>query len=288
MTLRHLEIFMAVCRSMSMTQAAKDLNMTQPAVSKAVSELEAFYNVTLFDRLNRRIYLTEAGEALRQYAGDVITRFNESVSVLRDRTAFQTCRLCVNVTVAESILPQLVKQISQKLPLLDLQIGIHNSSAIESMLRNNECDIGIIDHRNDQLFDSVFLYEEALGLFASRQYCSKTEMEQEELLNYRLLLRESGSGNRNATESLLQTISYPSSQIWESSSDQALISLAENHMGITILPHSCVRNLRTLHEIHLENAQLKRRFHLVSLRNKYLNLQIRSCMDIIHDFCKDK
>lgn len=288
MTLRHLEIFMAVCRSMSMTQAAKDLNMTQPAVSKAVSELETFYNVSLFDRLNRRIYLTEAGEALRQYASDVITRFNESVSVLRDRTAFQTCRLCVNVTVAESILPQLVKQISQKLPLLDLQIGIHNSSAIESMLRNNECDIGIIDHRNDQLFDSVFLYEEALGLFASRQYCAKTEMEQEELLNYRLLLRESGSGNRNATESLLQTISYPSSQIWESSSDQALISLAENHMGITILPHSCVRNLRTLHEIHLENVQLKRRFHLVSLRNKYLNLQIRSCMDIIHDFCKDK
>ena len=288
MTLRHLEIFMAVCRSMSMTQAAKDLNMTQPAVSKAVSELEAFYNVTLFDRLNRRIYLTEAGEALRQYAGDVITRFNESVSVLRDRTAFQTCRLCVNVTVGESILPQLVKQIRQKLPLLDLQIGIHNSSAIESMLRNNECDIGIIDHRNDQLFDSVFLYEEALGLFASRQYCAKTEMEPEELLDYRLLLRESGSGNRNATESLLQAISYPSSQIWESSSDQALISLAENHMGITILPHSCVRNQRTLHEIHLENVQLKRRFHLVSLRNKYLNLQIRSCMDIIHDFCKDK
>lgn len=270
-----------------MTQAAKDLNMTQPAVSKAVSELEAFYNVTLFDRLNRRIYLTEAGEALRQYADDVITRFNESVSVLRDRTAFQTCRLCVNVTVAESILPQLLKQISEKLPLLDLHIGIHNSSAIESMLRNNECDIGIIDHRNDQLFDSVFLYEEALGLFASEQYCAKTEMEPEELLNYRLLLRESGSGNRNATESLLHALSYPSSKIWESSSDQALIALAESHMGITILPHSCVKDLKSLHEIHLDNTQLKRRFHLVSLRNKYLNLQIRTCMDLIHDFCKD-
>lgn len=61
MTLRHLEIFSAVCAQESFTRAAEQLNMAQPAVSLAIRELEVFYNVRLFERMNRRVYLTEAG-----------------------------------------------------------------------------------------------------------------------------------------------------------------------------------------------------------------------------------
>ncbi len=285
MTLRHLEIFMAVCRTMSMSKAAKDLNMSQPAVSKAISELEAFYNTSLFDRLNRRIYLTEAGNALRQYADTILSQFNESVAYLRDGSSFQSCRMCVNVTAAESILNDLLSEIQEKLPDLNLTVGIYNSSAIEQMIRNNECDIGIIDRKDDQLFDSADLYEEPLGLFASEEYYPKDTITADELLNYRLLLRESGSGNRTACESLLQTINYPASSIWESSSDEALILLAENHMGITILPISCVNQKRKIHSIRPDGFILSRSFYLVSLRNKYLNSQIRACMDVIYNFC---
>ena len=285
MTLRHLEIFMAVCRTMSMSKAAKDLNMSQPAVSKAISELEAFYNTSLFDRLNRRIYLTEAGNALRQYADTILSQFNESVAYLRDGSSFQSCRMCVNVTAAESILNDLLSEIQEKLPDLNLTVGIYNSSAIEQMIRNNECDIGIIDRKDDQLFDSVDLYDEPLGLFASAEYYPDSTITADELLNCRLLLRESGSGNRTACESLLQTINYPASSIWESSSDEALILLAENHMGITILPISCVNQKRKIHSIRADGFILSRSFYLVSLRNKYLNSQIRACMDVIYNFC---
>ena len=59
MTLRHLQIFKTVCDRMSVTGAAEALNMTQPAVSIAVRELEGFYGVRLFDRIGRKIYLTE-------------------------------------------------------------------------------------------------------------------------------------------------------------------------------------------------------------------------------------
>ena len=56
MTLRHLEIFSAVCAQESFTRAAEQLNMAQPAVSLAIRELEVFYNVRLFERMNRRVY----------------------------------------------------------------------------------------------------------------------------------------------------------------------------------------------------------------------------------------
>ena len=84
MTLRHLEIFSAVCAQESFTRAAEKLNMAQPAVSLAIRELEVFYNVRLFERMNRRVYLTEAGRTLRQYADTVLSQFQESVEVLRE------------------------------------------------------------------------------------------------------------------------------------------------------------------------------------------------------------
>ncbi|MGN1410711.1 MAG: LysR family transcriptional regulator, partial [Eubacteriales bacterium] len=63
MTIRHMRIFVAVCESnCSITKAAEKLNMTQPAVSLAVSELENYYGVKLFDRISRRLYLSEAGK----------------------------------------------------------------------------------------------------------------------------------------------------------------------------------------------------------------------------------
>ena len=75
MTLRHLEVFRAVCARESITLAAEHLNMTQPAVSLAVKELEAFYGVQLLERMNRRINFTDAGRSLLQYADAVLTHF---------------------------------------------------------------------------------------------------------------------------------------------------------------------------------------------------------------------
>ena len=62
MTLRHLKIFTEVCRMGSITKAAENLNMAQPAISNAIRELESFYQVKLFERMNRRIYITDVGE----------------------------------------------------------------------------------------------------------------------------------------------------------------------------------------------------------------------------------
>lgn len=68
MTIRHLEIFLRVAESESMSTAAKELFISQPTVSGSIAELEKEYNVRLFERLNKRLYITEAGEKLRIYA----------------------------------------------------------------------------------------------------------------------------------------------------------------------------------------------------------------------------
>lgn len=287
MTLRHLEIFLTVCRTMSMTKAAEQLNMSQPAVSKAIAELEDFYHAVLFDRIGRRICLSEAGTALKNYADTILSQYDESIAFLRDGSAFQNCRLGVNVTVGETILSDLCLYIEKEVPGIRLRVNVHNSAVIEQQLRDNDCDIAIIDRHDDPAFAAVPLYKENLVFAAASRLIPQSHILREDLGRYRLLLREAGSGNRSCIDPWLQKVSFPSSRIWESSSDEALLNMAEAALGIAVLPQSFLAAHRTnaVHTVAVGGEPFVRRFYLLSMNGKYLNQNTRQCMKAIADFC---
>ena len=286
MTLRHLEIFLAVCRFMSMTKAADSLHMTQPAVSKAIAELEVFYHKTLFDRIGRRLYLTEAGSALQNYASGILSRYEESVTYLRDGSSFQSCRLSVNVTAAETILADLCLMLQKEIPDLNLKLSVDNAAAIERQLRSNECDIAILDRREDLMFESVPLYRESVCFAASDQIFDGSALTEEQLLSHRLLLREPGSGTRACVEGWLQKISFPAGQIWQCTSDEVILEMAEKGLGIAVLPESYLsRHASRTHPVSAGDEPFVRRFYLVHLRSKYLNQSTLQCIRLIEQFC---
>lgn len=82
MTLRHMKIFATVCSENSITAASKKLYISQPAVSSAIKVLELYYNAPLFDRISKKIYLTEAGNTVYHYALHIISLFDEMRSIL--------------------------------------------------------------------------------------------------------------------------------------------------------------------------------------------------------------
>ena len=77
MTLRHIRIFVTVYQCESITKAAEKLHLAQPSVSLAISELEEYYGLRLFDRMSRRIYVTEAGQQFYHYALHISSLFDE-------------------------------------------------------------------------------------------------------------------------------------------------------------------------------------------------------------------
>ena len=89
MTLRHLKIFLQVCRELNMTRAAELLFMTQPSVSQAISELEDYYRVRLFERIARKIYITEDGYRLIAIAGNIVELFEKADAEIRDKKGRQ-------------------------------------------------------------------------------------------------------------------------------------------------------------------------------------------------------
>lgn len=287
MTLRHLQIFKSVCNHMSITQAADELNMTQPAVSIAIKELEAFYNTKLFDRIGRKIYLTETGEKLRNYTDTIIEQFDVSVSDIRDKSNLVTCRIGVNVTVGEGYLSAIIQTLKDCMPELKLFVTVDNTKAIEDMLSNNEIDFALTDTPTDTHNLVVTkLYSENMQAVCSPNFTAKSKVSVKELSEMPLLLREKGSGCRNCIDTIFDAAGCFPIPTVQSISNLTLIELVKNNNGVTILPASLVKSEienGSLWCLALSDGEFVRDYYLSYHSKKFLTPMIKRCILEIKD-----
>lgn len=291
MTIRHLHIFKTVCEYKSITAAANRLNMTQPAVSIAIKELESFYQVKLFDRMNRTIYLTEAGSTLREYADSVLEQFEEAAKVLREGSKFTSCRLGVNVSAGETVLTGMMKLLREEIPNLRLEVLVENIATIEQKLNENEIDFAVVDglkERDRRVI--VPLYQGEMAAVCAPFSGPEGSVTVRELAEYELLLREKGSGNRNCTDAVFETHGCSVSPVVESVSDLSLLSLAEAGLGVTIMPRELVSDriaAGRLKEIIITDEKIVRRYFLAYNKKKYLTASMKQVLYVLKKFCPD-
>ena len=333
MTIRHMQIFRAVCEQKNVTRAAELLGMTQPAVSIAIRELESYYNAKLFDRIGRRIYLTEAGQALLGYADAILSQFDEATQVLRSGTSFMRCRLGVNVSVGETILPDILDCLERRIPGIKVEIYIGNTRNIEHRLSANEIDVAIADciaESSDRQIEDFYVGEVSVVAspeMAEKIYCSLNERDGghgslneydggngslnerdeghsslndnvevrgslneritltvDELARQRLLLREEGSGSRISLEAIFRACGCAVEPVTVSTSDLCLLNLARRGFGVTILPRELVASdleSGRLRELHLVDAQIKRRYFLAYNRRRSFKGVIADAVDVL-------
>lgn len=289
MTLRHLEIFRAVCARESVTRAAEDLNMTQPAVSMAIRELEVYYGVRLFERMNRRLYITESGRSLLQYADTVLTQFEESVQVLRQGGARGRCRFGMTVTIGEAWLPAILTRLKRELPRLDVEAFIQNSRRAEEMVLRNEIDFALVDNVSSASRSQRVtpLFRETMAVVcAPEDLPGRTRLTLTELAEQRLLLRESGSGTRSSVDAVFQAAGLKAAPVVEGISASALLACAAAGAGITILPRSQIEaalQAGTVRELTVTDAVFQRTYFLVCHRNKYLTEGMKQAIAIVRE-----
>lgn len=288
MTLRHLQVFEMVCAKLSVTAAAEALNMTQPAVSIAIRELESFYRTRLFDRIGRRIYLTEQGRRLREDARAILSRFDESVRVLRDEAGFAVCRIGANVTVGECFLPALLGALQKRMPELQTSVFIGNSREIERRLQDNAIDFALLDTLDDAPNRTVLeLFSEEMDVVCAPEFDCPGRMTVQALAAQPLLLREKGSGSRSCIDAVLQTHDCAAHPKVEGATNFGLLKLAESGAGIAVLPaalaapavkEGCLKRLEIL------DGAFLRRYYLAFLTKKYISPALHRAMAEIRAF----
>ena len=144
MTIRHLKVFLCVCKHQSMTKAAEELFIAQPAVSNTIAEIEKNYKVKLFDRINKKLLLTDEGKILLIKAQEVLTAFNEFEEIALNSSKKPLLKIGSSLTIGKQKLPWLLRNLKENFKEIDFQVSINQTSIIESKILNGTLDFAFI------------------------------------------------------------------------------------------------------------------------------------------------
>jgi DNA-binding transcriptional LysR family regulator len=148
MTLRQLEVFLAVAREKSFSLAAKKIHSSQPTLSEHISELESELAKQLFFRRGRRrvVAVTEAGRVFEQFAERAVSAVEGARQALADLDGLAHGSLLIGASTTPGlyVLPRIVAAFRTKYPGIEVKLQIANSQAIEGRVRERELDLGIV------------------------------------------------------------------------------------------------------------------------------------------------
>lgn len=287
MTLRHLRIFVAVCQHQSITRAAEALYLAQPAVSLAIRELEEYYGIRLFDRISRRLYLTESGKQFLKVAVHITELVNSMETSIRNWDRLGTIRIGSSVTIGNTLLPDYIHQFQTSHPQAEVIVIIENSQALESLILQNELDLALIEgtlHHNE-LHAIPFASDELILICGpTHPFAAHKQITIEQLRHQKFILREQGSAGRELFESLLQLHEIPIEQIGHSISTQALLKFVANGFALSVVPRSLAKQQLESHEIleiNLCDAALQRSFSLIHHQNKFIPPLLEHFIDLV-------
>ena len=135
-------VFESDCNS---TKAAEQLHMTQPAISLAIKELEQYYGVRLFDRIGRRLKITDSGKLFLQYAIHITDLFEDMETGLRDWDSKGILRVGASITIGSQFLPGYIKAYSEICPGIDVRVIVEQSDSLEHKILTNALDFALIE-----------------------------------------------------------------------------------------------------------------------------------------------
>lgn len=165
-SIRHLRAFLAVGRNQSFSKAAQELNLSQPALTMAVRQLEGFVGARLFDRTTRMVSLTPEGRDFLPTAQRVVQDFDLALSDIKAAANSRRGRVAIAAvhSVAARLLPTAISRLNDRHGNMQVQLFDDNSPAIRRRVRANEVDIGICSRDDDPELSYKPMFRDQLGL----------------------------------------------------------------------------------------------------------------------------
>ena len=292
MTLRHMRIFQKIYETQSVTRAAEALHMTQPAVTRALQELEKYYGLRLFERLNRRLTVTEAGRRMYDYALHLTETFDTMEKSLRDWERQGVLRVGASVSLGCSLLPQLARTFQEEHPGVEVCVRIANGELLRRDLLENRLDLALLEGEEngaDLMLTPFAAGEMALIVPPGHPLARAGGATLAQAAAYPLLLRETGSATRRFLDQLLMSRGLAVQPVWESASTQALLSAVREGLGITLVPWALARQTVLRGEAErcpVTDAELIRRRYVAWHPSKYVTGTMRAFVNLCMEQAK--
>ncbi len=286
-TLRQLQVFEAIVRLGSFTRAAEELYLTQPTVSIQIKKLSGALGLPLFEYVGRKAFPTEVGLLLYDTCREMLGALTNLEMKLAEMHGLKRGRLRLAViTTAQYFAPTILGQFAKRYPDIELSLEVSNFDRVLQRLANNDDDLYIIGHVPERLTD-IAVYPFApnpLVVMASRDHplVGQRNIPIERLEQETFLMREPGSGIREATLKLFQEHGISPTVRMELGSNEAIKQAVIGGLGIAVL------SLHTLSAegaggpvalLDVEHFPIHRQWHIVHPRQKVLSVVAQTFLD---------
>jgi DNA-binding transcriptional LysR family regulator len=288
LTLRQLKVFESVARHLGYTRAAEELHLTQPAVSMQIKQLEDSVGLPLFEKLGKKIYLTEAGRELYGYSSLISRQLDELDEIVEGMKGLERGRLAVSVaSTANSFATRLLAAFSKDHPGVTVSLDVTNRRGLLSQLANNEADMVImgrpprdLDLDVEAFMDNPLVVIAPPGHPLGKQKNIPLARLQEETF----VVRELGSGTRNAMERFFTEQGIRLTTGMEMTSNEAIKQAVEAGLGLGIVSiHTLELELETrrICLLDAENFPILRHWYVVHRHGKRLSPAAQAFKDYV-------
>ena len=247
-----LKSFLSLARLKSFTFAAKELQITQPALSKRIKRLESLLGSDLFDRVGNHVIETEAGRVLRQKAPAILNKIDNTLQEIRDLTGEVSGHL--NIATSHYIglhhLPDFLEEYINTFPQVDLNIDFIDSELAYDRVLSGDIELALVTFPTDkdQRLEHQLIWQEQLHLVCHKDYpLQKMSQPLKHIAHYPCILPPAHTFPRDLFELQLETLGVSPNRVKTAHYLEVIAKLVACKMGWTLLPEKLIDDpLRTL------------------------------------------
>lgn len=300
MYIRQLETFITVAKEKSFSKAGEILFLTQPTISNHIQSLEKEFKTSLINRSNRKISLTKSGEILYKYAENILKLQNDinfKISKYENKIIGHL-EISSSTIPEQYIIPDIIKNLNKQYPYLSYSIHHYDSKEVINLILKDKIDFGFVGVKTfHKQLEFIPLFKDELVIITPNNDKFKNfkeEIDIELIKKEPFILREKGSGSRQALEEAFekQKISIKSLNVLTyADNTETIKQLVRNELGISLISKYAVKDeikYGLLRSFKISNLNLDRYFYFVFHKNKKLsNIDLffkESILDYISKF----
>lgn len=287
-TLHQLKVFETVARNGSFTRAAEELLITQPTVSSQVKQLTKSVGLPLFEQIGKKLYLTNAGEELLFTCQDIFEKLNNFEIKVADLKGTKQGQLNLAViTTAKYFVPRLLGSFCQNYPGIDVALKVTNHQEIQQRMSANQDDLYIVSNPvlDIDLTSQPFLNNPLVAVARKdHPLANKKNLDLKELNDQSFIMREQGSGTREAITKLFADNDLSVKVKLELGSNEAIKQAIYGGLGISILSEHCLISEGISGELTVldfKDFPIKRRWFVAYLAGKKLSVIAETFLDYL-------
>ncbi len=284
-TLRQLEVFLAVAREENITRAAQQLAMSQSAASGALKELEAQFDIQLFDRVGKRLQLNELGRLARPRAEALLDHGLELQQLLRRHEDLGVLKVGATLTIGNYLCVNIMARYMTEHSEATVRLEVANTAIIAAQVANFSLDIGLVEGevRHAEL-DVIPWRDDELVVFCDPKhpFARKSQLSDDDLAAARWIVREPGSGTRQAFDRAMHGLLPDLDLALELQHTEAIKRAVEARLGIGCLSRIALADAfrrASLVELKVPQRDWRRKFYFILHRQKYRSAGIERWMD---------